>query len=173
MAIKGKSYIKTTWAFEERPVASSKLNSWDDRIEGALELAYRLLSLAWGGGDGVLRGATTDDLKVVESAPPSLSVMVQAGFAIISNFPYKIDAATQTADVVAPTVDPRIDLVVARLNTWDVLIKTGTESATPVAPVADADTIPLAELFLRPGMTTLLDIDDSTNGFITDVRLFL
>ena len=128
MAIQGKSYIKTTWAFEERPVASSKLNSWDDRIEGALELAYRLLSLAWGGGDGVLRGATTDDLKVIEAASPDLSVTVQPGFAFISNFPYQLSAATQTTDVTPPSVDPRIDLVVARLDTWDVLVKVGTES---------------------------------------------
>ena len=39
MAVKGQGYTKTTWAFAERPVASGKLNSWDDRIEAALEVA--------------------------------------------------------------------------------------------------------------------------------------
>ena len=57
MAIRGKSFIKTSWAFQERPVASAKLNTWDDRIEAALELLMNLVSLAWGGGDGVLRNA--------------------------------------------------------------------------------------------------------------------
>lgn len=70
MAIKGSSYTKTTWTFEERPVSSSKLNLWDDRIETALELAFWLLNLAWGGGSGVLRGATSGDLKVEAKTPP-------------------------------------------------------------------------------------------------------
>ena len=44
MAIKGLSYGKTIWAFEERPVSSAKLNQWDDRIEGALEAIFLLLT---------------------------------------------------------------------------------------------------------------------------------
>ena len=93
MAIKGNGYLKTTWSFAERPVASAKLNTWDDRMEAALELIHFLLSQAWGGGDGVLRGAATDDLKAVATAPEGLSVMVQPGYAFISNFPYTLAIA--------------------------------------------------------------------------------
>jgi hypothetical protein len=39
--------------------------------------------------------------------------------------------------------------------------------------MADADAIPLARLYLRPGMTSLKDTDDSTNGYIIDAREFL
>lgn len=173
MAIKGNAYTKTTWAFQERPVASAKLNTWDDRIEAALELAYHLLSLAWGGGDGVIRGATADDLRAVADSPTSLSVNVQPGFAFVSNLPYKLESQTPTGDVTPPTTDPRIDLVVARLDSWDIALKQGTEAATPVAPTADADAIPLAELFLRPGMTSIKDTDDGVNGYIADARQFL
>lgn len=173
MAVKGYGYTKTTWAFEERPVASSKLNGWDDRIETALELIHLLSSHAWGGGDGVIRGAAVDDLKVVATSPVGLSVVVEPGYAFVSNFPYKLAVATQTTDVTAPTTNPRIDLVQARLDTWDVSVKMGTESATPVAPSADVDCIGVAELYLRVGMTSIKDADDSTNGYITDVRTFL
>ena len=173
MAIKGNGYLKTTWAFQERPVASAKLNTWDDRIEASLELVYRLLSLAWGGGDGVLRKATDDDLAVMALTPPGMSVEVQPGYAFISKLPYKLAEALETTEVAAPATHPRIDLVQARLATWDVSVVEGVESATPAAPDPDADCIALAELYLRPGMTCIKNMDDSTNGYIIDVRNYL
>jgi hypothetical protein len=173
MAVKGLGYTKTAWAFQERPVASAKLNLWDDRIEAALELTYRLLNLAWGGGSGVIRGATADDLKVVASSPATLHVHVKAGYGFISELPYNLGSATNTADVSPPVSHPRIDLVQARLDTWGVTMKTGTESASPVPPSADPDSIVLARLYLRPGMTSIRDTDDSVNGYIIDARTFL
>jgi len=173
MAIKGKAYIKTTWAYQERPVASQKLNTWDDRMEAALELVHFFLSMAWGGGDGVIRNATDDDLEVVATDPPSLSVEVKPGYGFVSGFPYKLEAATETVDVTPPTGNPRIDLVQARLETWDVSIKTGAEAASPVAPDPDADCMGLAELYLRVGMTSIKNFDDATNGYIIDARTFV
>lgn len=73
----------------------------------------------------------------------------------------------------APSVNPRIDLVQARLGTWDVSVKQGTEAASPVAPVADADAIPIAHLFLRVGMSSIKNVDDATNGYIIDARTYL
>lgn len=173
MPIKGNAYTKTSWAFQERPVASAKLNTWDDRIEQALELAHKLLALAWGGGDGVIRNATADDLLVQATSPESLAVFVEPGYAFISSLPYQLAAQTQTADITAPSANPRIDLVQARLETWDVSVKQGVEAASPSAPSADADAIALAQLFLRPGMTSIKDTDDSINGYIIDARTFL
>lgn len=173
MAIKGSGYIKTSWAFEERPVTSAKLNSWDDRIEAALELVHFMLSLAWGGGNGVVRGAATDDLKTLANSPVWMSVTVQPGFAFISKFVYKLAAATQTPDIVAPVTNPRRDLVQARLETWDISVKTGTEAASPSLPGPDTNAIALAELYLRPGMTSIKNTDDTTNGYIVDKRTFV
>lgn len=172
MAIKGKGYTKTTWAFQERPVASSKLNLWDDRLEAALETVHFLLSLAWGGGDGVLRGAA-EELEVAATSVPGLSVQVRPGWAFISHFPYRLDTALETTAVTPPGSYPRIDLVQARLVTWDVNIKSGAEAASPEAPNPDADCISLAHLYLRPGMTSIKDADDGVNGYIIDVRAFL
>lgn len=173
MAIKGLGYTKTTWTFEERPVSSSKLNTWDNRIELALELAFFLLSHAWGGGNGVIRKASADDLKVVANTTPNLSVRVKPGYAFISKFPFKLAAEAATADVVPPVTHPRIDIVQARLNTWDVSIVTGTEAASPSAPSAQTDCIALANLYLRPGMTSIKNADDATNGYVVDVRNFV
>ena len=173
MAIKGPSFVKTTWTFEERPVASSKLNTWDDRIETALELLFLLLNQAWGGGSGVIRGAAAEDLKVEALSTPGLSVEVQPGYAFISKFPFKLASATETVDVTAPSSDDRIDLVQASLESWTVSIVTGTEEATPIAPSLDEDCIALAQLYLRPGMASIKNADDATNGYIIDARTFL
>lgn len=173
MAVKGNAYIKTSWAYGERPVPSSKLNNWDDRIEASLELVHRLLSLAWGGGDGVLRRASPHDLQVVALSPPGLSVEVKPGYAFISKFPYRLDASIRTADIIPPVNHPRIDLIQARLAAWDVGIVTGTESSNPPSPSPDADCLALARLYLRVGMTCIKNTDDSLNGHIIDVRSFL
>jgi len=173
MAIKGNAYTKTKWVFEERPVASSKLNTWDDRIEAALELIHYLLSLAWGGGAGVLRKASADDLRVFATSPASLTVEVRAGYAFIAHFPYKLAAPTQTAAFTPPVGLPRVDLVQARLETWDVGVKQGVPAAEPNAPSPDGNCLALAEVYLRPGMTAIKDADDGVNGYVTDARVFL
>ena len=171
--MKGKAYLKTAWGYKERPVASAKLNTWDDRIESALALAFRMLSFAWGGGNGVLRGAAEHDLAVKATMPPGMSVLVHPGYGFIAGAPYWLDGALETAEVLAPVSQPRIDLVQARLDTWDVSVVAGTESATPDAPDADDDCIALARLYLRPGMTVIQDTEDPVDGYIIDERTFL
>jgi len=172
MAIKGLAYPKTTWAFEERPVASSKLNTWDDRIEAGLELAFDLVRETLGGRDGVVRtggGA----LRAQAAAAPGLSVEVQPGAAFIGGFPYRQETPVQTVDVTPPVSEDRLDLVQACLDDWTVTVKTGAEGTPPVEPAADTDCLALAALYLRPGMTTIKNTDDGSEGYIIDVRKFL
>jgi hypothetical protein len=173
MAVKGLSYVKTGWIFEERPVSSLKLNQWDDRIESALETAFFLLNQAWGGGSGVLRNTGLGELAVKGTAPESLAVSIAPGYAFIDAFPFQLKEPTTTAAILSPFLDGRIDLVQADLATWSVTVKAGEESATPVAPVVDSGAIVLAELVLRPGMTSIKDSDDGVNGYVLDVRKFL
>lgn len=172
MAVKGLAYVKTAWSFEERPVASSKLNTWDDRIEGAVELVFRYLHAGFGNSSGVLR-IVGNELKAQAAATPRMSVQVVAGDASINGFPYRLLTLTDTVDVVKPVTHNRIDLVQASLAGWTVTIKTGAEAASPVAPAADTDCIALARLYLRPAMTVIKNADDGTNGYIIDVRSFL
>jgi len=173
MAIKGLSYPKTSWSFEERPVASSKLNLWDDRIEAAIEMLLFLTAQQWGGQGGVLRRVPADDLAVKATSPVSLIVQVLPGYAFIGNHVYRLNGAIQSPTIAAPVGNPRRDLVQARLATWDVSIKTGTPAASPALPSADTDCLALAELYCRPGMTSIKDTNDGTNGYIVDLRSFL
>lgn len=173
MPVKGNGYLKTTWNYQERPVSSTKLNQWDDRIEAALELVHYLLNLAWGGGNGVLRGATSHDLGVKATVPAGMTVEVRPGYAFISRFPYKLGQTAESPVVAAPSTEARIDLVQARLLTWDIAIKSGDEALAPVAPAPDPDCIALAHLYCRPGMTRIADGDDTLNGYIIDAREFV
>jgi len=173
MPIQGPAYIKTSWAFEERPVASAKLNTWDDRIEAALELLFFLVHQSLGGGDGVLGGATPDDLAVEPSSTPDMRVLVQPGYAFIGPMPFKLAAATPTPVFSAPVSFDRIDLVQAALDGWSITVKSGIEAGSPLAPPPDAGCLVLAEVYLRPGMGSIQPSDDSTNGYITDMRVFL
>ncbi len=173
MAIKGQSYTKTQWIFEERPVSSAKLNQWDDRIEAALEMAFFLLNQAWGGGSGVLRGVSAGTLAVTPDSPESMSVIVDGGYAFVESYPFRLTEASAVAAIVPPTSLGRIDLVLTDLSTWGIVVKKGLESASPVAPDVGAGTMALAELVLRPGMSSIRSIDDGVNGYITDVRTFL
>ena len=173
MSIRGGAYVKTTWGYQERPVASAKLNQWDDRIEAALEMLHFLVCRAWGGGDGVLRGVTLDDLRVRAASSPSLRVDVGAGWAFIDGLPFRIDEKRTSAPIAAPTTDPRIDLVEARLDAWDIRVRTGVEAASPVAPEPESGGIALAYVHCRPGMTQVLDADNGVDGWIVDARTFV
>ncbi len=171
--MRGKGYTKTAWQVQERPVSSSKLNTWDDRIEQALERAFFYVGQTAGDENGVLRGATSLDLKTTQASPAGRSVVVNAGCALIARCPYRLGSSMATAEVTPPATYPRVDLVQARLDSWDVSVRTGTEAASPMAPEAEANCIALAELHLRPGMVSVKDTDDGVNGYIVDVRAFL
>lgn len=172
MSEKGKAYIPTRWDYGERPVTAAKLNAWDDHVAAALELAYRLINEAFGGGDGVLQHAL-DALQVIALTPPALSVKVSAGYAFISGMPFALKEAVELLPIVAPTTNPRTDLVQARLSDWSFVVKEGEEAISPTAPEADEDCLPLALLHLRTGMASIKNSDDGVNGYIEDNRTLL
>ncbi len=173
MAFKGKGYIGTQWAYQERPVPSDKLNGWNERIAEAFELVHFLLNQAWGGGSGVIRNASEDDLAVVAADPPGATVIVRPGWAFIGGYAFRLDTPVATPAADTPTSQPRIDLVAARLAEWDVERIPGTEDADPAAPITPEDRIALAHLYLRPGMSAIQQDDNGTDGYIIDARTFL
>src|SRR5690606_13200518 len=107
----GNAYPKPAWAPGEQPVASAKLNPWDNRIEAAVALGCLLLHHAWGGVNGVVSGATEDDLLVAETDPASMSVSVPTGYAMINGEPFHLAAPIVAGPVTAPATHPRIDIV--------------------------------------------------------------
>lgn len=143
------------------------------RLNTAVVDGLYLVSLSWGGGDGVVRDAQTATyLKVAAvSGTPVMRVTVAPGFGLIAHDYERVRALWTSALIVAPSTNPRIDLVELTLNVG-VVVKTGTEAGSPSAPALDANSIALGEVYCRVGMTNIKDADDSTNGYITDRRAF-
>ncbi len=148
------------------------------QLQERIDQLERVLALAWGGGDGVIREApASTSLEVVAQGTPDMTVEVTAGYAVISGKVEVLDAAYTTDAISAPTGGSpgdlrRIDLVELTLDVG-VQIVTGTESATPSAPSVDADSISIGLIHCRRGMTSITDTDDSSNGYITDARTFV
>jgi len=122
----------------------------------------------------------TSDLEVTEGAA-GMQVDVSGGGAFVYGdnisdqgvyHVYSDSQVTRTLDPSDPT-DDRIDLVVAQVNDsqysgvdddWEILVVTGTPSPAPVAPAVPDNALPLAEVFVGAGVTTISDTD------ITDLR---
>ncbi len=169
----GRTYIKTDFIYGERPLASAKLNQWDDRIESAMETLSHFLAHTGCRQDGIVRTNTSNSLQVTPTSPQSLSVEVQEGSALIKGLPFVLAQVVSTATVTPPATYDRIDLVQAELTDWSISIKTGSESSSPTPPSPDSRCLALAQLYLRPGMTSIKASDDLGNGYIIDIRSFL
>ncbi len=92
--------------------------------------------------------------------------------------PLLVDAQAAPT-LVAPGSNPRIDILVAH-SSGTVSFITGSEASSPTAPWASvsADVVPIAEVYLKPAMTAVLDYEDkdtdATQGYIlADVRPFI
>lgn len=102
---------------------------------------------------------------VQPTSPASMYVRIRSCRAVISGNIY--DIADQISPVfVAPTVNPRYDLVVIN-SSGAIATVTGTESASPAVPSTSGNIV-LARIYLTVGMTTIVN---GTN--IIDARSFL
>jgi hypothetical protein len=142
------------------------LNSFAKKLEW-------FISIAWGGGNGVIRyGATPDDgLKVVPGG--GLKVSVQSGACFVNNLMFRLASAFTSADFSVPAQFPRVDLIEANAATGVISIKQGTETEAPVAPAVDADCLLLVHVYCRAGMVSIDASDNGTNGYIIDHRVFI
>lgn len=73
-------------------------------------------------------------------------------------------AAQELGPLVAPTTNPRNDVVVVDRNTGVASVISGAEAASPADPAITTDTLPLARIALTVGMTEI------TNADLTDLR---
>lgn len=148
---------------------------WLRTIKQALHDAQYAVFVQYGQRNGVLGCGDTlsDSMKVRETAPASMQVDVNIGLVCAFETVVRKRLLTRTAAMVAPTANPVIYLVQYNVSTQAVTLKAGVEAAEPVAPITDNDCIPLATVYLRVGATSVKETDDSTNGYITDARVFL
>lgn len=120
------------------------------------------------------------DLTVTESDTPANTIKVDTGDAYINvtrtsdsaNFTVKFTNSSAEDLAITSNVsgDPRIDLVVARVdidteananadNIGILEVIEGTPAGSPVAPSAPANSIPLATISVANGQTTFLNAD--------------
>ena len=131
--------------------------------------------------EGVLRPGAGQFL-VTQSSPAAMSVNVAAGYACITgddsldqgNYLVRSNATETVAIGAAPGSNSRIDLVVLRVNdpaaggpagdNATITVIAGTPAASPVVPAVPTSAIPLAQVLVVAGDTTV------TNARITDRR---
>lgn len=108
--------------------------------------------------------ATAQHYQPTQSATPNMTITVSPGTAFDGTF--FTDNPEQVSEViVAPTVNPRIDRAVLDTTSGEVLIVTGTEAASPVAPAIPPWYLPCCQISLSVGQTQIF------NANITDERL--
>ena len=99
-----------------------------------------------------------------QQATPNMTVAVGAGALMTWGNVVPV-AAQSTGVIVAPVANPRIDRVVIDAGNGAIATVTGTESASPVPPAIPAGFLPVAQVLLAPGATSI------TNAMITDERI--
>ena len=99
-----------------------------------------------------------------QQATPNMTVAIGAGAVMVWGNVVLV-AAQSTAVIAAPVTNPRIDRVVIDAGTGVIATVLGAESATPTAPAIPAGFLPIAQVLLAPGATSI------TNAMITDERV--
>lgn len=165
----GTRAVSPTSAAIHGPGSIVALRIIEQTVEEIQDIISKYVALTRGDSDGIFY---TDGsyFEVTASGTPDMNVQVALGYAIISSKFFWESAAQEVGPFTAPSADDRIDIVQATLGVEGLNIKQGTEAGSPTAPSADADSIILAEVYLRPAMTSIEDTDDATNGYITDKR---
>lgn len=142
------------------------------------------LAVAVGASDSVYGYVrTTENLSVIprvmsalvsqKSSQPSMKLTVNP-FALSSlDKDIAVTVATDTAAMVAPVSNPRVDLVVYDTVNAIVTTRVGTENASLTTsnymtykPTPTTGDIVLAAVFHRVSETKVLERDDAANGFI-------
>lgn len=141
-------------------------------------VARQQKALAWylGAVTGVYAGWTNgaDSLKVAAVSPtPDMRVTTKSGMALLDGVPGFLDTDSTTSAMVAPSGNPRIDIVCLDIPTQAIIVTTGSEGASPSAPSTPAGRVKLAQVYHRVGSTSIKNTDDSTNSYITDSRVYL
>lgn len=120
--------------------------------KAALDAAIAVLQTI--GGDFAPHAQSTPDMQLVVDA----GRIFKPGGAMVS-----VDQQI-TGALIAPVSSPRIDRVVVDSESGVYSILTGTEAATPVAPTIPNGKLPVCQISMTVGMTTI------ANSIITDER---
>ena len=106
-----------------------------------------------------------DDFKASPQSPPDMTVLVGIGtlYDVVSKT-IVVKTAQTSALIVAPSSDPRIDIIHIDRLTGVIGIDTGSENPSPVDPTISDDKLPIARITLATSTITITDAE------ITDIR---
>ena len=99
-----------------------------------------------------------------EQDTPNMTVRLEAG-AILSGVTLTEVAAQSTATITAPSTHPRVDRIVIDRATGAASVVAGTEASSPSAPAIPSGKLPVAQVLLTVGKTSI------TNADLTDERV--
>jgi hypothetical protein len=109
------------------------------------------------------RGTITS--LVTESTPNAMTVEIATDIGQAGGISINWAAAT-TGTITAPSVNPRIDIVVANSDNT-ITIVTGSEAATPVIPTVSSTQIALARIDLTTSTTAITNSEITNyNGYV-------
>lgn len=98
------------------------------------------------------------------SAAPNMQVVIDAGRIFKPGGAIVSVAQQTTGALIAPVTNSRIDRVVVDSENGVYSVLTGTEAATPVAPIIPNGKLPVCQISMTVGMTVI------ANSIITDER---
>lgn len=132
-------------------------------------------------GSGLGNGAVPGDANLAVTSTATAQVTMAAGFALVNGYAYRNDTPIALTLAANSSGLNRIDLVVLRrdlsANTILVVVKTGTASGSPVAPIPTQTQgglweLPIASVLVPSGVSapTVTDLRTYTEKGIKRVR---
>lgn len=168
---------------KNRPLDVTDVTEWQNWTEDALKTTMKTIYTS-----GVATG-----LNVI--AASGMTVNLNTGYAFDSNFDYVNVSSQQTINISAANIsNPRKDLIAIKfkratqdnadttnkygmgtsylysqnsLDSFEIVVVTGTPAASPTVPSTPAGTMPIAAIHIGAGATSI------SAGNITDLRVLL
>jgi len=102
---------------------------------------------------------------VHEQSSVDMTVRIDSGQLLISGSLFLLGVQnTVSGAILAPSANPRRDLITINMTTGSAAVQTGAEAASPVDPAVNSGFFPVARISATVGMTTV------PNTIITDLR---
>lgn len=148
-----------------------------DVLDGHARIHRMLLELAGPSPEdtGIIPfGPTPESSGLVEQQTvANMTVKFNKALGFVNKCPFYIGSVTNSSALTSPVGDDRIDVVYIDPALQVYAISTGTEDASPVPNVIDETVYTkVAEIYLRVGGTSIKNIDDSANHYITPMQNF-
>ncbi len=175
--LSAKSNTAATSRAKYHPVGTTVIIAFGvHNLLDLLDYVATVVSGAIGTASNTTSGSTriTEDLGSRPRSPASLVSQQTSPNMTLKINPFAIAILDKnvrytggnTGTIVAPVTNPRIDLVVYSTSSSTIVVRGGTETASPAEPSPQGGDIVLCSVYNRVGETSIKENDDTTNGYI-------